>query len=175
MKNLCKPYKEFQLSNITQGWSEQHKAFDLARWDKKSYGTILVAMENCIVENIATAENWDNGWEMERGYGVLLRSIANPEVKYSYWHCLPFFPVKKGDTVLQGQPVAQMGNSGFCLSNGVVVLLADRLKPPYKGTHLHMSCPKDTIDRIDYTVHIKIDLMTTIYLILGNMMSFINK
>mgnify|MGYP002507688062 CR=1 FL=1 len=171
MKNLCRPYKEFQLSQITQGWSDQHKAFDLGY----KYGTWLVAMENCVVENIMTAENWDAGWEYERGYGILLRSIANPEVKYSYWHCLPFFPVVKGMTVLRGEPVAQMGNSGFVLSNGKPVLMADRLKPPYLGTHCHLSCPKDTIDRIDWNLEVKFDLLMVIYLTFQNMINFFKK
>lgn len=172
MKNLCVPYQGFQLSHITQGYSDTHRAFDIAK-PKGSYGTWLLAMENCVVENIMTTENWDTGYELGRGYGILLRSIANPEVKYSYWHCLPFFPVKKNDIVLIGQPIGQMGNSGFVLSNGQPVLMADRLKPPYKGTHCHLSCPKDTIDRIDFTIPVKFDLLTVISLTLFSISNFI--
>ena len=173
-KNLSVPYKGFALFHITQSWSEGHKAFDIAK-PVDSYGTFLVAMENCVVENIMTAENWDTGWELERGYGILLRSIANPDIKYSYWHCAAFFPVKKNDIVLQGQPIAQMGNSGFVLSNGKPVLMADRLKPPYAGTHCHLSCPKDTIERIDFNIPIKFDLLTIISLILKQMLYFLKK
>ena len=175
IKNLCVPYKNFDKSHITQGWSEQHKAFDIARTDGKSYGTWLVAMENCLVENITTAENWDSGWELERGFGILLRSIANPDVKYSYWHCLPFFCVKIGQIVLQGQPIGQMGNSGFVLSNGKPVLIADRLKPPYLGTHCHLACPKDTMDRIDFYKEVKFDLLTAISLTLFSISNFLKK
>lgn len=170
-KNLCKPYRECQIGHLTQGYSDSHRAFDFAY----KYGTWMVAMENCVVENIMTAENWDEGQEYERGFGVLLRSIANPEVKYSYWHDLPFFPVKKGMTVLQGEPVAQMGNSGFVLAGGKPVLIKDRLKPPYPGTHLHLSAPKDTIDRIDWNKEIKFDLLMTIYLTFLSINKFFKK
>lgn len=172
LKNLCPPYQGCNLSHLTQGYSDIHRALDFAKL-KNSFGTWLVAMENCVVENMMTAENWDQGWELERGYGVLLRSIANPEVKYSYWHCLPFFPVVKGMTVMQGDPVAQMGNSGFCLSNGQVVLATDRLKPPYYGTHLHLSAPKDTLERIDWSKEIKFDILMATYLTLLSISNFI--
>lgn len=172
IKNLCVPYKDFSLWHITQTWSDGHKAFDIAK-PVGSFGIWLVAMENCIVENIMGADNLDNGWEYERGFGILLRSIANPDVKYSYWHCLPFFPVKIGETVLQGKPIAQMGNSGYVVSGGVVVLYKDKLKPPYLGTHCHLSCPSDTMDRIDFTKEIKFDLLTTIYLTLFSISNFL--
>jgi hypothetical protein len=174
MNNLCVPYKGFNLQHITQGWSESHKAFDIAKPKLgASFGTWLVAMENCIVENIMSAENWDNGWEYDRGFGILLRSIANPEVKYSYWHTLAFFPVNKGDTVLQGQPVAMLGNSGYCISNGQVVQYKDKLKYPFLGAHCHLSCPQNTIDRIDFSIPINFDLITTISLTLKSMAFFL--
>jgi hypothetical protein len=175
-KNLCVPYKGFKLSHITQGWSDQHKAFDIANLDGKSYGLWMVAMENCIVENMMGAEVLgDKGWEYDRGFGILLRSVANPEVKYSYWHSLPFFPVKKGDTVLRGQPICQMGNSGYVESNGARVEYEYKLKPNYPGTHCHLSCPKDTIDRIDWSIKVDFDLMTVISLTLFSISNFLKK
>jgi len=172
MKNLCPPYKGAKIQDITQGYSDQHRAYD---WASK-FGTFLVAMENCIVENITDKEIlYDNGWEYDRGFGILLRSISNPEIKYSYWHCLPFFPVKIGDIVLQGKPVARMGNSGYVLSNGQYVPLKDRLKPPYPGTHLHEGCPMDTLDRIDWDIPIKFDVLTALMLILNSMSNFLKK
>jgi len=169
MKNLCKPFKDCTPQQLTQGYSDKHRAFDFA----STYGKYLVAMENCIVENIIKAENWDNQEELERGYGVLLRSIENPTVKYSYWHCLPFFCVEVGDTVSQGQPVSQMGNSGFCMSGGIVVPLNDRSKPPYYGTHVHLSCPENTLERIDWSIPIKFDLLTTISLTIKSIINFL--
>ena len=173
-KNLCVPYKGFQLSHITQQWSDTHKAFDIAK-PIGSYGTFLVAMENCIVENIMTAENWDTGWELERGYGILLRSITNPEVKYSYWHCLPRFSVNIGEIVIRGQVIAMMGNTGFVLSNGKVVLAENKLKYPFPGAHVHLSCPQDTIDRIDWSIPINFDIITVISLTLKQILNFLKK
>jgi murein DD-endopeptidase MepM/ murein hydrolase activator NlpD len=168
---LCKPYREANINQITQGYSSDHKAWDFAY----KYGTFIVAMENCTVESIITAENIDQGWELERGYGILLRSIANPEVKYSYWHCQSQFNVKKGDIVLQGQVVAMMGNSGFCMSNGKIVLKEDKLKYPYPGTHLHLSAPKSTLDRIDWNIPIEIDMITVIQGFLRSIINFLKK
>ena len=170
-KNLCPPYKGAKLSDITQGYSDSHRAYDWA----SDYGTFLVAMENCIVENIMTAENWDTGWELERGYGILLRSITNPEVKYSYWHCLPRFSVNIGEIVIRGQVIAMMGNTGFVLSNGKVVLMADKLRPSYPGSHVHLSCPQDTIDRIDWSIPINFDIITVISLTLKQILNFLKK
>lgn len=173
MKNLCVPFKGFTKDKITQNWSESHQAFDIYNGNK-SYGTWLLAMENCIVENIMGVDILgDNGWEYQRGFGILLRSITNPEIKYSYWHTLPFFPVKKNDIVLQGQPICQMGNSGFCISSGVEVKYEDKKKPLFAGTHCHLSCPKDTMDKIDFTIPIKFDLITTVSLTVQNMIYFL--
>ncbi len=174
-KTLCVPYKGFQLNHITQTWTESHPAFDIAK-PTGSYGTWLLALENCVVENIMGADILgDGGWEYERGFGILLRSITNPEVKYSYWHTLAFFPVSKGDIVLRGQPICQMGNSGFCMANGKVVEYKDKLKYPHPGSHCHLSCPQDTTDRIDFDISINFDLLTVISLTLKKMLEFLKK
>jgi len=175
-KNLCVPFIGFTTKNITQQWSNEHKAFDIARETPElSWGTWLVAMENCIVENTMGGDVLeDSGWELDRGYGILLRSITNPEVKYSYWHTLSSFPVKKGDTVLQGKPVCQMGNSGYCVSNGRVITKEEKLKGSKLGTHCHLSCTEDTIDRIDFNIKVNFDLLTTISLTLFSISNFLS-
>lgn len=170
-KNLCRPYRECKPHHLTQGWSPEHRGFDFGY----KYGTWLVALENSVVENIMTAENWDKGWELERGYGILLRSIRDPNFRYTYWHTLPFFPVKKGEIVLKGQPVAQLGNSGFVLSGGKPVLLKDRLKPPYHGSHIHISAPQNLLEMIDWELPIKFDILTTISLTLFSISNFLKK
>ena len=104
-----------------------------------SYGVFLVAPEDCYVEEIITDETFDlKYWEnLEKGFGILLRSVANPSVKYLHWHCLQIFPVKKEQLVKRGEAVAQMGNSGFCMVGGKIVPINLRHIPPFRGTHTH--------------------------------------
>ncbi len=106
---ICRPYKKANISHITQNFHKKHKAIDIAY----KYGTFLVAPENCVVERITTPDKINNSTsDLERGYGLLMKSITGDR-RYAYWHCLPIFPVEEGETVLQGQIVAQMGNSGY--------------------------------------------------------------
>lgn len=141
------------------------------------YRTYLVAPEHCWVDRVITAETIDEGEELSRGYGIVLKSFFNNH-EHFYWHCLPIFPVKKGDIVKRGQIVAQMGNSGFVKSGGKVVPLEDRLKPPYKGTHLHWAMKindeiVDPLKHIDWSIPIRYDLWGAIKAILINMLSFL--
>jgi murein DD-endopeptidase MepM/ murein hydrolase activator NlpD len=141
MSTLCPPYFNAKLSHISQRFGaiqgfdgKPHLGVDLAPYN--GYGIFLVAPENCTVEKII--ENNDiyvDKDEMQRGFGILLKSTTS-QYYYLYWHCLPFFPIKVGETVLQGQPVAQMGNTGMVYRNGVYVPLEERTKTK-EGTHAH--------------------------------------
>lgn len=161
---ICKPYKSAKLSDITQGFSDAHKANDWA----SSYGTFLVAPFNCKIDVVTGADELNGSdWELRRGNGVRMTSIENPAVSAMYWHCLGVFPVKVGDTVLQGQIVAQMGNSGYVESNGIVVPYEIRDNPPYYGTHLHCTIGTateywDYSSMIDWSIPVNYYLATTI-------------
>jgi murein DD-endopeptidase MepM/ murein hydrolase activator NlpD len=179
---ISKPYKTAKLSDISQPFGvnpqpyqpQGHTGVDFCA----PYGTFLVAPDNCKVERIITDTNFNADLSpLSRGYGILLKSITQPYT-YLHWHCLPAFPVKEGDTVLRGQPVAQMGNSGFVMSNGVIVPVERRTQPPYPGTHDHFEMRinsqfVDPIKYMDFSIPIKYDLMTTISEILKKMIGLI--
>jgi murein DD-endopeptidase MepM/ murein hydrolase activator NlpD len=85
---------------------------------------------------------------------------------FLHWHCWVVFPVKEGDTVAQGQPVACMGNSGFCMVGGKVVPVELRTKQPFPGTHDHFEVRVngeyvDPMKYIDWDIPIKYDALTT--------------
>jgi len=130
-----KPYKNCQLSDISQGYKEEHKALDFSPYN--GYGKFLVAPENVkiirVIDSIELSENLE---PLKRGYGILMQSTTNSSRYHLYWHCLPIFPVSQGDYVQEGTIVAQMGNSGTCYRNGVYAPLEERTKTK-AGTHLH--------------------------------------
>jgi len=180
MLKISKPFRNCTPQSLTQGFSQSHQAVDFAG----KYGEFLVAICNSKILNTITAENIEStGEELRRGYGIRLQSVENPAVSYTYWHCLAFFPVKIGDTVLQGQPVAQMGNSGFVLSNGKYVEIDIRTIPPYPGTHLHWSMgtnnsdgtytPLDPSKLIDWSIEIKYSIIDTIKAFLQSISNFL--
>jgi len=136
MIKICRPFKNARPKSISQGFNSQHFANDFAG----GYGEILVAPFNAKVANVVGEGPLDGSdASLRQGCGVRLVSIEDPTLSISYWHTLPFFPVKKGDTVAQGQFVAQMGNTGFVMSGGKYVEINIRLIPPYPGTHTHIS------------------------------------
>ena len=178
MFKICKPYKEYQPSHITQGFHKNHTALDFGY----KYGTFLVAPEDSIVYKVTKAETFDNSTEeLSRGYGIRLKSNRHDSVYYLHWHTLPVFPVKVGDFVKQGQIVAQMGNSGFCIAGGKVVPIEGRTKKPYLGTHDHFEMLVDGIAvdarlYIDLTTPVKygiLDLITAIKVILAKIKNLI--
>ena len=173
MLKLCKLYKSCTPSHITQGFHDKHKAVDI----RGSYGEDLVAPFNAKVINIVEdvpEQNIDLSLEdLRRGYGILLQSIENPSVEFLIWHTLPVFAVSEGDTVLQGQPVCEMGNSGFVMQDGKYVDVDLRIIPPYKGTHAHVALridtvPVDYLQFVDWTIPIKYDPFLFISKILRN-------
>ena len=176
---ICPPFKGCKLFNITQPFIPgQHLGVDF--WS--SYGTFLVAPEKCKVVKITTAKTFDNGEELKYGYGIRLLSLISTNIYYTHWHCLPFFPVKVGDIVEQGQVVAQMGNSGFVrhYQDGVAVItpVEIRSKPPFPGTHDHISkmvdgVEVDIVPFIDWNIKIEFDILTSIQAILNSMANFL--
>jgi len=172
---ISKPYKNAKPSDVSQGFSYKHPAVDFA----SKYGTFLVAPENCIVDVIVSAKKIDESLApLERGYGIRIKSIANPNTSHTYWHCLPVFPVKVGDTVLQGQPVAQMGNSGSVRTGSKWIPVEIRAKKPYLGTHLHWQyllegVPKDPLNYIDWDIPVKYNLLVVIRAIIQNILNLL--
>ena len=139
------PYKGCKKSQISQGFHEGHKANDF--WFKNCYGTWLVAPENVKIkwaDNGKVLDELPDG--LDRGYGIRMQSISNPEREYLYWHCLPVFPVEVGENVLGGEEVAQMGNSGICYSQGILMALGDKLNGNHPGAHLHYAEYKNGIE-----------------------------
>jgi hypothetical protein len=170
---ISKPYREAQIGHITQGFHKDHKALDFGY----KYGTWLTAPFNCVAERITDALVFETmtKFELERGYGLLMRSTEDPTITCSYWHTLPFFPIKEGDIILRGQPVAQMGNSGFVYGSGEYVPLNKRTDYPYSGTHLHWGMSEDWTNKIDWNEKITFDVATAIGLTLQSIINFFKK
>ena len=87
--------------------------------------------------------------EVSKGYGVLMKPLDTdfpPDTYFLYWHCRPVFPVNINDIVEQGQPVAQMGNSGYVMTGGKYIPINQRDIPPFYGTHLHFEYFTDKFD-----------------------------
>lgn len=140
---ICKPYQNCSIMDISQKFGaiqsfdgKPHSGVDFAPYN--GYGIFLVAPENCKVEQIIDDLILSKSLEpMERGCGILLKATNSPYY-YLFWHCLPIFPVKEGDFVMQKQIVAQMGNTGNVMRNGVYVPTQNDFRPKSKlGTHLH--------------------------------------
>lgn len=173
----CLPYKEAQRKDIIQIFGinkadyqpNGHTGVD---WTN-NYGTWLVAPEKVRIVKLVTAEYLDPSLApLERGFGVVMQSIENPDIFHLYWHCMAIFPVNTGDIIEQGQPVAQMGNSGFCISRGQVLPLDIRSIPPYRGTHVHWETYTllngekyyfDNLQYVDYTIPINYKRLNAIH------------
>lgn len=114
-----------------------------------------------------------------------MQSVADPTLSAVYWHTQDVFPVEVGDYVNQGQPVAMEGNTGFVISNGVVVPYDIRLKPPFPGTHVHYTMGYTKADGsyealdpskyIDYSIPVSFDLKATIQNLINKIQSFLKK
>ena len=177
--NVTRYSKEAKPNMLTQGFHDKHKANDFGG----KYGEFLVAPFNCKITKIITAQKLDESNEERiRGYGITMVSIEDPKLSCTYWHCLPFFAVSEGDTVLQGKPVAQMGNSGFVMVNGKYVEIDIRTIPPYKGTHLHLVMrrqdgedfyPIDPMGLINWTIPVNYSVLDAVALFLKKIMDFL--
>lgn len=192
------PFRAASPNNISQGFvplradGYSHEANDIAG----SYGTWLVAPFDCVVERIVQAGSYGNKvisdtatQEVQYGCGISMISTKDPSYRVVYWHCLPEFPVKVGEVVLAGQPVAQMGNLGMVSMGGIPVSVQEREKEyaestptnfPKKGVHVHLilainSVPVDPSQYIDWTQVITFDLLTAIKNTLQSISNFIFK
>lgn len=182
MIKISKPFKGATPQSITQGFKpKEHEANDWVA----PYGTFLVAPFNArvlVIRGVQQASDvvvGDNGF-LEGGCGIRLQSIEDPTFSLTYWHCQEVFPVSVGDVVMQGQPVAQLGNTGFVMSNGIVVPYDIRTKPPFPGAHTHISCGTQTKNMdystlIDYSIPINYDAVAVINALIKKIMEFLKK
>lgn len=134
--NCTKPYKNFTVLDVTQGFHSGHKAIDAVP-KKLPYGKPLVAPEEIEVEKIWGGSKVSNSLEdITFGYGIAMKGLETGR-RYVYWHCLPIFPVWAGDRVKRGKIAAFMGNAGNVTVGGAYVPAEARLNPEKPGTHLH--------------------------------------
>ena len=138
---ILKPYKNFSLANVTQGYNNLHHAIDSIPFRKEGlggYGTPLVAPEKVTIGKVYTIntprEDDDNAL-MKNGFGLWMKGESGYE--HLYWHTQPILPVKTGDVVERGTIVAYVGNSGNVYSGGEYVPVEERNIPNFRGTHLH--------------------------------------
>lgn len=182
---ICSPFKGATISSITQPFGniqsdgKPHSGTDWA----KGYGTWLVAPEDCVVLSIMNATTISTYTDnLARGYGIRMVSVANPNIHHVFWHCLPVFPVGIGDSVAQGEEVAQMGNSGFVLAGGQIVPVELRSFPPFPGTHLHQEIIDnqkgefmDVVKYIDFSIPIKNDWLKEAMLVIMKIRNMFNQ
>lgn len=170
---VSKPFRNATQLSISQGFHAEHKATDFAG----SFGEFLVAPFNSVVTKIRGIEslnspelmNGEPSIYLRGGCGIGLRSIEDPSITISYWHTLPVFPVREEQTVLQGQVVAQLGNTGWVISGGKIVPYDIRYKEPFPGSHVHVTMGKieggtyrdiDYVPLIDWKIPINHDWIT---------------
>lgn len=181
---LCKPFKSATKQSITQGFWDQHQANDFASF----YGDFLVSPFNGKIVNIRGVESandvisGDNSF-LEGGCGIKVQSAEDPTITFSYWHTQDAFPVNRGDIVIQGQPIAMMGNTGFVMSGTTIVPIDIRLKPPYPGTHTHITMGKtdsngtytvmDYSSTIDWSILINYNAIATIKALIQKIQNFL--
>lgn len=133
---MIKPYKNFSVLDVTQGFHSGHKAIDCVP-KSGAYGKPLCAPEMVKIERIITPTKVDESLDdLEIGYGVWMKGLETGR-RYLYWHCLPIFPVWGGQVVQGGQIVAYMGNSGNVSVQGKYVPLENRVAS-HLGVHLHL-------------------------------------
>ena len=181
---ISKPYFNCSINHISQPFGNPqsfggtHTGVDLAPFG--AYGTFLVAPEKVRIKQVITQETFAIKYleNLSKGFGVLMTSLADPNVDYLYWHCLSVIPVRVGDIVEQGEEVAQMGNTGFVLVGGKVVPIELRNSPPYPGTHLHFEVRVNNqyvnpVPLIDWDIPVKRTTLQWIAKVLTQITNFI--
>ena len=185
---IVKPFKNCYPNSLTQGFTlKQHEACDYTG----KFGEFLLAPFDCRIERMIRGEKLNgNTQEVETGCGLLMISTENPNYRVSYWHCQPIFPVEIGELVKQGQPVAQMGNTGAVYGNGQFYSVAEREQEysestpsnlPKKGVHVHISygfgdgSAEGTVNRdiskeIDWTIPVSYSLLDAISMTLKSIL-----
>lgn len=159
---ILKPYKNFSLKNVTQGFNSLHHAIDSLPSRKEGlggYGTPLVAPEDVTIGKVYGNEfdhtDPHSDAPIKNGYGMWMKGVSGYE--HLYWHTQPVFPVKTGDVVAKGTIVGYVGNSGNVFSGGVYVPIEERNLPNHAGTHLHQQVVKlgelfNPLDFIDMVI-----------------------
>lgn len=134
----CK-WAKYPLGDISQWFNENpelyqkytklvaHNGIDIVR----PYGEHLFAVEDGVVTDVKDTAD---------GYGKHIRITTAPDSsgearEWTYAH-LSYIHVKEGETVNRGDYVANMGNTGFVVSNGTANGYWS--SNPYRGTHLHL-------------------------------------
>lgn len=117
-------------ASINIGLTKGHNGIDVvAPW-----GTPMYAVEGGIVCEVKTDPS---------GYGMHLRFLTQTgektEREWTYGHCSAIF-VKIGDIIKPGQLIANMGNTGFVVSDVNALGYWVKGSNKYSGTHLHLGC-----------------------------------
>ncbi len=189
---FCPPYKGARKTDITQNFYNiqnfsiqgftglQHNALDFARFSNM-YGTFLVAPEDVTITNIIDSPIvTDNLDAFKYGYGLLMKG---KDYYHCYWHCLPVFPVSIGQTVKQGEIVAQMGNSGYSWSGGGVTNPNTAVQTK-AGTHLHWEVFTlengarkyvDPLPLIDWAIPINYSVLKVVETLLQKLLNIFRK
>lgn len=138
MRNPVSGYKQelYPKGDISQWFAENpdlyafmglkgHNGIDIVR----AHGTPMYAVEDGTILEV----NDD-----PKGFGKHIRLISDKSTlnayrEWTYGHCSATF-VTVGQKVTAGQVVANMGNTGFCVSGATPFWKNN----PYAGTHLHL-------------------------------------
>lgn len=186
MHKHLKPYKNFSVANVTQGYHQFHRAIDSLPFRKEGfggYGTPLVAPDKVTIGKVYTPQFFkDNPHDdapVKNGYGMWMKDSQGYEILY--WHCQPVFPVQTGDVVEKGTIIAYCGNSGNVYSNGEYVPIEDRNKPNFAGTHLHHQVvkngellnPMDFIDLVVEPNYSVFDELKSYTVVLGKILKLV--
>ncbi len=198
MKSICRPFSEATSNLITQPFGANpnsiqpngHTGIDIKPVNSNA-GAILVAPCRVKITNIIDNYDLDAADEadLRHGYGIVMQPLEGnfePNTFFLYWHCAGIFPVQIGQIVEMGQPVAQMGNSGYVMVGGQYVPLNQRTLPPYYGMHVHFEYfigdaiagrkYMNVLPLIDWTIPLpKIGLLDTIQLLLNKISSLLKK
>ena len=141
----------YPLGDITQWWGENEALYTKAFKDSypdyykeakkfihsgidivRPYGEHLFAVEDGKVTEVKDSPT---------GYGKHIRFVSKKEDgiqrEWVYGH-LSYIHVKEGDKIKAGQYIANMGNTGFVVSNDTANGFWN--DNPYRGTHLHLGC-----------------------------------
>jgi len=184
---FCRPFKNAIKGMVIQkfGVNPQpyqpngHTGLDFASI-APLYGTFLVAPEDVIIKSIVGIKTVgdDTVESFKRGFGLLMRG---EKYIHCYWHCLPVFPVSVGQVVKQGQPVAQIGNSGFTYSGGGLTDPNTAIKSK-AGTHLHWEVFTeengarkfiDPLPLIDWNIKISYDVLKVVQELINKLKNII--
>jgi hypothetical protein len=193
---ICKPFFDASPNLISQKFGniqpdgKPHTGLDIQPLNKNR-GAMLVAPCRVKITNIVDNYDLDSNDDeaIRHGYGIAMQPLEGnfpPDTFFLYWHCQGIFPVEIGQIVEMGQPVAQMGNSGYVMSGGMYVPIGQRNIPPYYGIHVHFEYfigdsiegrkYMDVLPLIDWTIPVsKQSILDGIALLLKKISKLINK